>query len=347
MSYRIFFAWLLAGLLGSGAALADDQIFRRGGAPERGVITKMTKTDVTLSANGIERPIAANEIVRIAYDSEPSEMSGVRRDLLEGNFKSALDSLRKVDATKIDREVVRQEVEWSRAFSLTQLAMREGGDKAVAETALKDFAGKYKDSYRFYNAAELAGDLAASAGKYADAAKYYNAVVSSVTWDDMKLRAGVSLGRALLAQGKTQEALQRFDAVVNDSATTADAQAIKQLAVVGRAAAQAESGSHDEAIKTLADAKGVIATSDPKDARLMSRAYNALGTAYLKAGKPKEALLAYLHTDLLYFAEPDAHAEALYHLGNLWSDVNKADRAVEARNTLKQRYAGSVWASKS
>jgi tetratricopeptide (TPR) repeat protein len=346
MTCKHLFAFTLAALLGAGAATADDQIFRKGGAPERGIINKMSRTDVTLNANGVDRSIPANEIVRISYEGEPSEMSGVRRDLAEGNYKSALESLRKIDVSKIDRDVIRQEVEYSRAFSMAQLAMREGGDKAAAEEALKDFASKYGQSYRFFNAAELAGDLAASAGKFADAAKYYNAV-ANVTWDDMRLRGTVAMGRMLSAQGKHDEALQRFDAVVNDSVNTAETQPLKQQAVVGRAVALAETGKAEEAIQSLTEAKGVIATNDPKDAKLMSRAYNALGNAYLKNGRKKEALLAYLHTDLLYFNEPDAHAEALYHLAGLWADVNKADRSVDARNTLKSRYAGSVWATKN
>ena len=79
-------------------------------------------------------------------------------------------------------------------------------------------------------------------------------------------------------------------------------------------------------------------------ARMIARLYNALGRCYLKQNKPKDAVMAYLHTDVLFYADADAHAEALFHLSKLWSDINKSDRAVAARNTLRERYAGSVWA---
>jgi hypothetical protein len=54
----------------------------------------------------------------------------------------------------VEREVVRQEVEFYRAYCMSKLAMNEGGDKAAAENALKEFASKYNNSYHFYQAAE-------------------------------------------------------------------------------------------------------------------------------------------------------------------------------------------------
>ena len=78
---------------------------------------------------------------------------------------------------------------------------------------------------------------------------------------------------------------------------------------------------------------------------LFARAYNALGRCYMKQNKPKDAVLALLHTDVLFYADADAHAEALYYLSKLWSDINKSDRAVAARSTLRERYAGSIWAT--
>jgi len=53
-----------------------------------------------------------------------------------------------------------------------------------------------------------------------------------------------------------------------------------------------------------------------------------------------------LHTDMLFHADADSHAEALYYLSKLWPDINKADRAIAAKNTLRERYPGSVWAAR-
>lgn len=326
---------------------AEDQLYRKGMGSERGIVTDMSKTEVTLSAGGAKRQFPANEIQRITFEGEPNDLAQARITILTtSNYKVALEDLKKIDLKKVDTrpEMVRQEVEFYRAFCQAHLALTEGGEKTAAENALRQFCTDHKESFHFYPAAELAGDVAAAAGRFADAAKYYN-VVAGAPWDETRIRANVALARMLSGQGKFPEALEKYDAVAKD-VDTPETGPYKQQAVVGRAVCLAETGKPDEAIALIVDPKGVIATNDPKDSKLMARAYNALGTAYSKANKKKDAILAFLHTDLLYFQDPDAHAEALYNLANLFQETNKSDRSIEARNTLKQRYAGSVWETK-
>ena len=50
--------------------------------------------------------------------------------------------------------------------------------------------------------------------------------------------------------------------------------------------------------------------------------------------------MAYLHTHLMFSLQPDAHAEALKRLVELWPQVGKPERAAEARSELQQRYPG-------
>ena len=101
----------------------------------------------------------------------------------------------------------------------------------------------------------------------------------------------------------------------------------------------------DGAIKLV---EQVIADAAPEEAELHARAYNALGACYQK--KPdaaKDALLAYLHVDVLYNTLPEEHAEALFHLANLWDKVGNAEEARRARANLTERYPGSVWAGQA
>ena len=72
------------------------------------------------------------------------------------------------------------------------------------------------------------------------------------------------------------------------------------------------------------------------DVPLRAQAYNIEGTAHRQAGRDQEALLAFLHVELFYSSVPNAHAEALANLADLWEQVHKSERANRARKTLEE-----------
>ena len=115
------------------------------------------------------------------------------------------------------------------------------------------------------------------------------------------------------------------------------------LAGSGKAVCLAQGDKPDQGI---AVAEKIIAEGDPADAPLFARAYMALGACYEAQGKTMDALLAYLHVDLLFYQDAALHAEALYHLEKLWTKAKRPDRALKARTLLQSRYPGSVWAQK-
>ena len=86
---------------------------------------------------------------------------------------------------------------------------------------------------------------------------------------------------------------------------------------------------------------GLIAELNPGDIEMSARIYNAQGASYEAAGDAEGAVLAYLHTHLMFSAVPDAHAEALKRLVELWPKIGKPERAAEARQELQQRYPGA------
>lgn len=321
-----------------------DQIYIKGQAtPSRGVISGMSKDKVDLDMSGASRSFQVNEIARISYASEGSELSNARNlAVQQRNYNSALTELKKLQGASFDRDLLKQDVDFYTALCLAKLAMTEGGDRKAAQDAMLAFVRSAPNNWHFYEAAEILGDLASAGGDYAGAARFYSGLAKA-PWEDYQMRANISVGNALLAQKNPAEAIGRFDAVLNSSVTSADAAKLKLFAQIGKAQCLTETGKADEGTKILLD---IIDKNDPADSELFAKAYNALGTAHLKAGKQKEALQAFLHTDILFYADSQAHAEALYHLSKLWADMNKSDRAVAARNTLRERYSGSVWASK-
>lgn len=319
-----------------------DQVFLTKGAPSRGNIpdSGMTREQVTLEAARTQQ-IAVNDIVRITFKEEPAELNSARSAVLQRNYNQGLTDLKKLEGAKIDREFVKQDIEFYRALCLARLAMSEGGDKAAAIEAMRKFAASAPQNYHFYEAAEVLGDLAMASGKYADAARYYGPIASA-PWAEFQMKANIALGRALLGEKKFEEALDKFKTVSASDQSTPEALKQKNLASVGLAICVAETGKPEDGIAQLQD---LIRKNDPQDTALFARAYNALARCYMKQGKPKDALLALLHTDVLFYADADSHAEALYHLSKLWNEVNKSDRAIAARTTLRERYAGSVWAT--
>ena len=157
------------------------------------------------------------------------------------------------------------------------------------------------------------------------------------------MRALMSEGRALIFQKAFSKAQAKYEAVLAIKSDTKEARRQKLFAQIGRARCLAETKSPDEGIKSI---EKVIAKNDPSDKELFGRAYNAHGDCLLKAGKQKDALLAYLHVDVLFYSNPDIHAEALHHLSSLWAANKNNDRAVAAQKLLTERYSGSIWASK-
>ena len=186
----------------------------------------------------------------------------------------------------------------------------------------------------------MLGDVTLMVGSYDNASLYYRQIAKA-PFPEYVLRSSVLEGNALRAQGKFAAAIQRYDKAL--SSTVSDTESLRQQAIarVGRAACMAETGKVDQALAEIDD---VIAKNDAADDQLFALAYLAQGTAHRKAQRDLDAVMAYLHVDLLFFNRRDAHAEALYYLGELWPRVNNPDRGVEARNLLKSRYGTTGWA---
>ena len=347
-SLLIATAVAFAAVVLSPSAQAQDIIYtltkkagNRGNIPPDG----MTAAEVSIDMAGVVRKFPANEIIKIAYAEDPSELVSARNLTVDKNYNSAKDQLAKIDPAKVERDLVKQDVIFYKAFVEAKLALTEGGNKSDAASALNKFYTKYPKSYHFYEAAETLGDLSVAIGRFDLAAGYYGDTgLGGAPWPEYKLKAGLAMGRALVLAGKFDDASKAFETVAGSGENNSEANALKQHAIVGKAQCLAETGKPDEGIAILND---IVAKNDPQlDGKLFARAYNALGNCYLKQSKPKDALMSFLKTDLLFFTDSDAHAEALSKLAKLWDETGHADRGTEARNKLRERYSGSAWATK-
>src|SRR5262249_37308545 len=72
-------------------------------------------------------------------------------------------------------------------------------------------------------------------------------------------------------------------------------------------------------------------------------AYNTLGDCLRAANRPKDALIAYLHTDLLYSKDKEEHPRALHAISVLFRKLKLDGRADEFAQRLKTEYPHSRW----
>ncbi len=333
--------WLFVAL---NARAADDEIRLKPSGRTGGVVRSTSPIEVTVEiAAGVSKQIPVGEIESIAYAAEPPQLKLVRSAVANSNFESALANLEKINVENVSRAEIKQDLQFYRALCRSRLALAGNGDIRDAGKMMLDFVNGNKDSYHYLAASQVLGDLLAAVGKYDLAYQRYDAV-EKAPWPDYKRRATIAKGRVLAAQQKFAEAQAAFEKVLAEPANPKDEQLEKQrlAATLGKAECMAQAGQFEPAIKMVED---VVEKASPEDADLNGRAYVTLGNCLRKKpGGTKAAILAFLHVDLLYNANREAHAEALANLKNLWNEDGKPERAMQAAQLLKQRYANSSWA---
>lgn len=329
----------LAASFASAATKTDRVRLTRGS--ESGEITETSPFEVTIDkGTGNAKKIAVNEIRSVILDGEPTELTQGRINAKNGGYSTALETLKKIDASKIDRELIREEIEFYVAFCAGKNALAGTGDLLESGRQLNEFVRAHPKSFHYLDAVETMADLLVVTEKYPAAQKQYEELAKA-PWPDYKMRASILVGRTLQAQGKHDDAIRQFDVALADLDEGEAAQGQKQAATLGKAVSLTETKKIDEAVRLIEE---VIQNTDPEQKELQARAYNALGACYERADRAKDALLAFLHVDVLYSSEADAHAEALSHLAKLWKTVGHDEQGRKAQQVLQEKYGKTKWA---
>ncbi|MBI1904369.1 MAG: tetratricopeptide repeat protein [Planctomycetia bacterium] len=330
-------------------ALAIDVVKTSDSKSTAGTLQSVTRNEIVIQdTDQKEVKIEVNRIDSIRFHQEPTMMGQARSAVEEGNYDQALKRLANetLDPAKIERLEVKQELEYFKARSLAGAALASGQVKDLREagTTMIKFLTEYPTTWRYYEAQQVIGDLLLAVGETQKAIDAYK-TIEAAPWDDFKMRGAVYRGRAQQQGKQFDAALKTFESALALGAGKKDPLIEAQVlaATVGRAACLAETGNADEAVKIVAE---VIESADPENKELHAVAFVTLGNCYVKANKPKEALLEFLKVHLLYNTYPNYHAEALYNLSLLWRQIGKTDRADESLRMLQERYSGSQWAKK-
>lgn len=324
---------------------ADDTIKKTSGEQIKAPVDSVSKDGVKYTKSGKEASLAPYEIESIKFSGEPAQLLLIRNQVTSGAYDNALKALDKIDADSISRDEVKPEIAWLRAYCNAQMAFGGGVTIPDAYKLVTAFIKDHPNSYHFYPAHELAGDLLLAAGKFKEAVGQYETLKKS-SLEDYKMLAGIHLGRAKFAEKRYADALKDFDEALSlaDKAGDDDAGSQKFAAILGKAACLAETGKPEEGLKLVDEVLSKL-TNPEEPADLYARAYVTKGNCNRKLpDHAKQALLDYLHVDVLFSANPQIHAEALWNVAAIYAQLGQVDRAVEATNLLKERYPNSPWA---
>lgn len=337
LSLRISFVALVFVFMAAQAHAQLDRVYtHESSTASSGTITEVTKNGVSLKVGSNVKNFVESEIRKVSFQGDPAGLTRAREMTLDGQYEQALDELKSVDFNTLSRDVIKADAAYYRLLSRGKLALAGQGDRKAAMTEALSFAGTYRESFHFYSVAKLLGDLALALKMHDKAIQFYGAL-SKAPSTESKIESRYLIGVTLLDQDDIPAAEKAFSEVAAVDVNSTEALRLKTLAKAGQAVALAKGGKGKEG---LALADQLISELNPTDIEMCSRIYNAQGASYEAAGDIEGAILAYLHTHLMFSGQPDAHAVALSRLVELWPKVGRTERAAEARQELQTRYPG-------
>jgi tetratricopeptide (TPR) repeat protein len=312
-----------------------------------GEIGPVSRTEVVVKPKvGSPTTVPANDIVDVDWEAAPPSLKLGRSQESSGQFDLALRSYQQaVTENQSSNENVRGEIEFSLARVAAKIALADPTKLAEATTKLTAFVDRFRDHYRYFDAQLLQGDLAL-AGNNAEAAEAVFDVLLTAPWADYQMAGNIGKGRILFSRDDIAGAKQAFDAVAGTVPKTPAETSRRLEAMLGQAKCLQKQGQHAEAVKILDQ---VVQETSVNDTRLQAEAYVRQGESYTAMGdKTKEAIRSYLFVDVVsaLAQQTDFHAEALYHLAQLWPAAGHQERGVEASARLEQLYPNSAWARK-
>jgi len=235
------------------------------------------------------------------------------------------------------------EADYLRAAVNAQLSLSGGSVTAQdAGKQVNQFLVTHPESYLKFPAMEQLGKLLFAFGRMKNASQSFEQLTQS-GWPRLQRIGSYWQGLSQRELGNFEGAIGLFKQLGAIQAGDPELETWQLMAACQVARCEGESGDTDAAVAKL---RKIIKEQNPDNARLFATAFNSLGALYMKQNKLKEARTEFLKTELLYPTAVNEHAEALYYLTKIWAELNENDRAIQARETLKNLYANSWWVTR-
>lgn len=329
-------------LTAAAQASAADRIDLRDGKAVLGKIQRETPTEVTIQGTAGPQTVPVNQIAGILYDGQGPTLIQAKAYEEAYNYTAAAEQFAKAEAELKDKPFILQAAQFGQARALAKRALDDYDDLDGAIRRLEAFRTANAQSRHHFPLHELLGRLYFAKKDHTRAAEAFDELARA-PWPEATLRATVYQGRLLVAQGNLDQALARFDEVLAKRAASPEQELAQAEALLEKARCFHTRKQFDREIEAL---EQVIDRAPANAIGLQGEAYTTLGDAQRAANKPKDALVAYLHVEILFSRDKELHARALYNLSQLWSELGQPDRAAAARSTLKTDYPNSPWTKK-
>ena len=319
-----------------------DRVFPVKGPAVTGKIVEKNRDKVVIEVRGNNQNFPSNEILRVLFEGEPTTLSRTKDLVAQGQIEQAVDEFKKIDAASLPSEDMKQDYQFLRGYIAGTLATKGKGDPKNALTLLTNWVKDNAQSYQFYQAAELMGDLAVASGTPDQAAKYYGGLAAA-PFPELKTKGSFLQGKALMASKQNADAKAKYQAVLEAKLSDPVSLKFQKMARIGIIQCDALEGKATEAI---GDLEKMVDEGDSTDGELFAELFNTLGSLFAAAGRNEEAVLSYLKTDQLYGAQSEPHAESLYRLNQLWTKMGSTQKAADAKQKLEKLYPTSPWVRK-
>ena len=315
-----------------------DRVFDHDNKTTNGRVEQISKKGVRIKKSGKLIPIPISKILKIQFDDDPKALTDGRDFTIKEQYDQALTELRKIDLKSIQEPGIRADAMFYIALCQSKLALAGKSSPKTATSSMLKFVGANRDSWHFYDAAKTLGDLAVTLGDLGKAKQYYGSLAKAPT-AQQKIQSVYLIGTVALKAKDYDQAIVQFDKLLKQKFDSTLAVRTQMLARAGKAVALTRKGDADGGMKLIVS---LIQQLNPTDIEMAARIYNAEGAIHEAKQDIDGAIISYLHTHLHYSSQPDAHAEALKRLAELFPKVGKPDRAAEFRQELQERYPGML-----
>ncbi len=341
-SWRGFAALLLLAFA-AGQVVADDVVLIPGstvkqaiGGRVRGQVESESPTEVVVRLGASTTSVPIDQIASIRYDGQTATLQLADTREAAGQLAEAADLYRKAAGESADKPLVLQMALYREAAALAELALVEPARLKDARDKLTRFVRTYPSGRHIIPAREALAQIQLQSGEF----KAAEATIAELArLPRAKDRAAVLRAKLLAKQGRHDEAVSELDRLL---ASLPDRSTAQREARLAKAESLVGLKKFTEAESLV---RQVILAAPPEDVATQSAAYNALGDCLRAANRPKDALLAYLHTDLLYSKDRQEHPRALFQIEKLFRLLRQDGRADEYAQRLRLEYPHSQWLS--